>query len=90
MSFVLIIVADDNKGSAKESETTDPFEPLWDAERVAEYLSCDDTTVYELARTGKLPSVQLSERRVRFDPPVIRQWVKNGGKLDKELRLVKG
>lgn len=87
---VLIIITDDTRPEQPSKEDVDAYESLWDAARTADYLNTDEDTVYELARTGKLPSVRLSEKRVRFNPPVIRQWVSNGGKLDDGLRLVKG
>lgn len=90
MPQVMIIIISGDAQEIQQQPHEDPYEKLWDAAETAAYLNTDDNTVYELARLGKLPSIQLSERRVRFDPPVIRQWVKNGGKTEAGLKLVRG
>jgi excisionase family DNA binding protein len=89
MGIIFILVTDENKQPQEKVETETLFEPLWKAEQVAEYLNTDEPTVYELARDGKLPSVPLSKKRVRFVPATIRQWVLNGGKVETKLRLAK-
>lgn len=85
MSFIFILFEDHQQAANIEQQAD---EPLWTAKQTAEFLNVDEDAVYELARLGTLPCVPMGERRKRFNPAVIRQWVKNGGKLDKGLRAV--
>jgi len=57
----------------------DPFRltaPLLDAHQVAQRLGIRDRAVYELARRlhDPLPTVRLSERRIRFALGEIEEW----------------
>ena len=53
-------------------------DPLWTAEKVAEWLSVPKLRVYELVRVGHLPAVRLG-RQIRFDPAKIRAFIEAGG-----------
>jgi predicted DNA-binding transcriptional regulator AlpA len=50
-------------------------EPLVDAETVARFLAVDTATVYRLARTAALPSIQVAPRVLRFRPDEIRGYI---------------
>lgn len=50
-------------------------EPLVDAAAVAVHLGCDRTTVYRLAATCALPSVEIAPRVLRFRPADVRAYV---------------
>lgn len=52
--------------------------PLVRAEVIAERLDVDRLRVYELARTGQIPSVRIG-RSLRFDPDAVEQWIRAGG-----------
>jgi putative molybdopterin biosynthesis protein len=49
------------------------------ASEVAARFKVTGQRVHELARLGLLPSVRLG-RSVRFDPAVIEEWIRNGGR----------
>jgi excisionase family DNA binding protein len=51
------------------------MEALMKAEEVAELLALPTRTVYRLAWQGRLPSVKVGERCVRFDPVDIREYI---------------
>jgi excisionase family DNA binding protein len=51
---------------------------LLHANDVAEMLGVSTARVYELARTGILPSVRIG-RQVRFSAASIGAWIQNGG-----------
>jgi predicted DNA-binding transcriptional regulator AlpA len=50
-------------------------EPLVDAAAVAAWMSCDKTTVYRLAASCALPSVEIAPRVLRFRPADVRAFV---------------
>ncbi|MCE9638374.1 MAG: helix-turn-helix domain-containing protein [Planctomycetes bacterium] len=50
-------------------------EPLVDAATVAAFLGVDKTTVYRLAATTALPSIDVAPRVVRFRPQDVRDYV---------------
>jgi len=52
--------------------------PLLKAQEVAEILSTSVAGVYQLARDELLPHVRLG-RRIRVDPEVLAEWIRNGG-----------
>jgi predicted DNA-binding transcriptional regulator AlpA len=51
-------------------EKEDP-EGLWDANRVARYLGCSKSWVYDAESAGRLPSLHIGGM-LRFDPKAIR------------------
>ena len=53
-------------------------EMLMTAEEVARYLRVRLPTVYEWARTGKIPAAKAG-RLWRFHREEIDRWVRNGG-----------
>lgn len=53
-------------------------ERLWRASDVAKHLNTSTANVHIMAKDGRLPSVRLGPRTVRFDPAAIRSIV-NGG-----------
>ena len=50
-------------------------ESLVDAAAVAAYLGCDKTTVYRLASSTALPSIEVAPRVLRFRPADVRAFV---------------
>lgn len=55
---------------------------LLTAKEVARILQVSPARVYELARTGVIPSVRLT-RQVRFEEAALREWVARGGSTEK-------
>ena len=51
---------------------------LLTAAQVAERLNVSVQRVYELARTGRLPSIRIG-RQVRIDPVQLADWLRTGG-----------
>lgn len=47
---------------------------LLTAEEVAERLAMTEARIYEMARTGELPSVLIGRLR-RFEPEAIARWI---------------
>lgn len=52
---------------------------LINAKTVAERLGVSDKAIYALARARLIPSVRVG-RSVRFEPEVIEQFVRAGGR----------
>lgn len=53
-----------------------PFgEPLVDAAAVAIYLGVDKATIYRLASTAALPSIEVAPRVLRFRPGDVRDFL---------------
>jgi excisionase family DNA binding protein len=52
--------------------------PLRDADWIAARLGVKRFTVYDMARTGKLPHVRLG-RAIRFDEDATEAWIAKGG-----------
>lgn len=50
-------------------------EPLVDADEVAAFLGVDRATVYRLARSAALPSVEIAPRVLRFRPEDVRGFL---------------
>jgi excisionase family DNA binding protein len=46
----------------------------WTAEELAELLSLKKTTIYDMAKTGRMPSLRIGSN-VRFDPATTAAWV---------------
>jgi excisionase family DNA binding protein len=46
----------------------------WTAEELAELLSLKKTTIYDMARSGRLPSLRIGSN-VRFDPATTAAWL---------------
>ena len=59
----------------RPTATSSLGEPLLDAAAVATYLGVDKTTVYRLAATVALPSVEIAPRVLRFRPADVRAFV---------------
>lgn len=53
---------------------------LLTAKQTAELLQVTLPRVYELARTGLIPSVRMG-RQIRFNEEALRVWAANGGSL---------
>lgn len=50
------------------------------AGEVKDFLNLSSTDqVYRLVREGILPAVRIG-RQIRFDPDVLQEWIKRGGK----------
>lgn len=56
----------------------DESERLMTVDEVADILRVNRLRVYELARTGVIPSVRMG-RQVRFAPTALREWILAGG-----------
>jgi hypothetical protein len=53
-------------------------EPLWDCNECGAYLNLRGEYVEKQARAGVIPGFKIG-KYWRFDPAVIREFVKNGG-----------
>lgn len=51
---------------------------LKDAKWVAEFFDLPLQRVYDLTRTGVIPSVRIL-RQYRYDPEALAEWARNGG-----------
>ena len=58
-----------------ERKTNPPSESLWDSNDVAAYIKASRSWVYMQAQAGRLPHFKVCGF-VRFDPEVIRAWVR--------------
>ena len=59
---------------------------LWTVEDLSRHLKVPKSWVYERTRTGEIPTVSNMGKYKRFDPDVIREWLKNSGSLKIEKR----
>jgi excisionase family DNA binding protein len=50
-------------------------QPLLRASEVAELLSVDKRTAYRWAWEGRIPSVRLSDKVLRFDREAVEAWI---------------
>jgi excisionase family DNA binding protein len=50
--------------------------PFLTAKDVAIELNIPLPRVYELTRRGQIPAVKLGDKQLRFDPEVLREWLK--------------
>ena len=63
----------------QQAASTPPSVPqLMTAKTLGRFLSLPTSTVYELARSKKIPSVRVG-KTVRFDPTAVRAALSNGG-----------
>jgi excisionase family DNA binding protein len=53
------------------------------ANEVAELLRVSEQRVYELSRTGVLPTIRLGERQYRYSKRAILEWLERGGSSEK-------
>lgn len=51
------------------------FEPLWKGARVEAELNVSPSTRRRLTASGKLPSVRLSNKTVRYRPREVRELI---------------
>lgn len=56
-----------------------PLARLWRVKQVAELIGLSGPATYALGRAGVIPRVKASRRAVRFDPDVLRNWLRAGG-----------
>ncbi len=49
------------------------------AKEAAELLDVRLPRLYELARLGRVPSVRLGEKSIRFSEPALREFIERGG-----------
>jgi excisionase family DNA binding protein len=49
------------------------------ANEIARMLNVTKARVYDLARQGIIPSIDMG-RNIRFDTEQIESWIRNGGK----------
>src|SRR5213594_73324 len=49
--------------------------PLLDAEKAGRFLGIPTSRVYELARQGKIPTVRIGPKCVRFRPAALHDWI---------------
>jgi len=52
-------------------------EALWNAEELAKYLKMAKGSIYHLVSQGRIPTVRLSARCIRFRPSEIAAWVES-------------
>ena len=52
------------------------------AKEAAELLDVRLPRLYELARTGVVPSVRLGEKQIRFSEPALHAFIERGGIRD--------
>lgn len=57
---------------------------LLKAEEAAKLLAVRPARLYEMARTGVIPSVKLGEKSVRFSDEALRSWIDRGGVAQSE------
>jgi len=46
----------------------------WTADELAELLACSKKTIYQLAKSGRLPAMRIAGM-VRFDPVATASWI---------------
>ncbi len=73
----------DSVAVSNETATQKPRK-LVGAEVVAERLDIPLSSVYELARMGRIPGCIRLGRRMRFDPDRLERWLENGGETGGE------
>ena len=52
---------------------------LWRPEQAAEFLQISRSAVLALARQGKIPSVKIGRRTVRFLKSALEEYARRGG-----------
>lgn len=55
----------------------DEHEPLWTAERTAQFLGCSVAQLYALRRAGRGPRCYRIDQRLRFAPADVRAWLED-------------
>jgi excisionase family DNA binding protein len=50
--------------------------PLWGVREAAEYLNTTPAAIYKMVERRQIPHVRLGDRKLRFDPAVLRDWVR--------------
>ena len=55
------------------------MQKLLSAREVADLFGDDVQTVYRLARNGILPFVKLGNRKIKFAPEQIEEFIRQGG-----------
>lgn len=60
------------------------IEPLVDADFPAQLLGVTRGRVYQLCRQSRLPFIRISERRIKFDPRQLEDFVRRGGQREPE------
>lgn len=66
----------ENGGDQNTPQTS--FSPLWTRRQVAEALQLCVHSVARYSRDGLLPCIKLNQRVVRYDPDVVRSFIKSG------------
>jgi excisionase family DNA binding protein len=61
---------------------------LLQAREVADILGLNLQYVYDLMRTNRIPAVRVG-RRVRVDPDVLQEWIRNGGSIKPKAAIVR-
>jgi excisionase family DNA binding protein len=59
---------------SKQAVASPSLESLLDAEEVAKLLGVDIAYIYKLARSNKIPSIQIGKYR-KFSPSQIKKWL---------------
>ncbi len=63
---------------------------LLKADEAAKLLAVRPARLYEMARSGVIPSVKIGEKSVRFSESAIKEWIERGGVADADMRDAKG
>jgi len=51
-------------------------EPLWRYRDLAKFLNMTEGETRQLKASTDIPYIQLSERRIRFQPAAVIEWLK--------------
>jgi predicted DNA-binding transcriptional regulator AlpA len=61
--------------SATDSKERFAADRLWDAKEVAEFLGMAVGSIYHMCSQGRLPTVHISARCLKFRPSEILAWI---------------
>lgn len=48
---------------------------LWTVGDAAEFLRTSVAAIYKMVERRQIPHIRLGDRKLRFDPAVLRDWV---------------
>ena len=49
---------------------------LWTVRDAAEFLSTTAAAIYKMVERHQIPHVRLGNRKLRFDPAILRDWIR--------------
>ena len=50
--------------------------PLWTVRDAAEFLRTTPAAIYKMVERRQIPHARLGDRKLRFDPVVLHEWVR--------------